>query len=293
MIAESPVNIPSETKTGKSFFPKGHYFSPDEYEKLGCHTLPYRSRLSFEPLIDWWRERLHDPAIAGQVLAKEIISRVEAIPELMGTIDDDAVLTTHRDLIELMLSGMFPIARRDTLLAKVSPPFVMKSIFMTPPMEALYSNGNLKYKINGTMETLAAAMLAQAGSIILNKVYDQEVAVDPGLILTVECPRTFIQRHYKSILMTDFVRVKTVGKPQKLSPEKIEKLLSNIHDFKAWQEALPPENFEIYGLVGVEFVEVSESEILSNLKNELLRKDAVVKQENIKKLESMLRSFFL
>lgn len=290
MVAEIPTTIASTSEVQKPN--EIHVFSSEEFIELGCHRIPYKTNLSFVPLINWWRNKLQSENAVEQFFAKEIISRVEKAPELMDIIKDDSILDEHRDIVELLIAGIFPISIRDKQFAKVSPPFVMKEIFKTPVMERMMSDLNVSYKIGGSMEMINASMIIQACSIILNKVYDQNIPIDPGFLLTVECPSSFIQQHYRSILYSDFLEVKTLSKPKKLSQEKINELLGNVHDLSAWTEAIPPENFEINGLIGVEFVDVSQREILSNFKNELLQRDAIVKPENIQRLQQMLRSFF-
>ncbi|MDF1868306.1 MAG: hypothetical protein P1U70_26020 [Saprospiraceae bacterium] len=290
MVAEVPTTIDTIDEVLKPN--ETHVFSQDEFIKLGCHRIPYKTNLSFVPMINWWRQRLDSKSIAERILAKEIISRVEEAPELMDIISDDSLLEKHQDIIDLLMSGLFPLSIRDKQFAKASPPFIMKEVFKTPTMEKMMTHLKVSYKIGGSMEMINASMLVQACSIILNKVYGQNIKIDPGFILTMECPTSLMKQHYRSILYSDFLEVKTLNKPKKLSQEKINQLLGNIHDLNAWTEAIPPENFEINGIIGIEFIDVSEREILSSLKNELLQKDAVVKPENIKTLQQMLRSFF-
>ncbi|MFQ5447042.1 MAG: hypothetical protein ACE5FF_08910 [Saprospiraceae bacterium] len=59
----------------------------------------------------------------------------------------------------------------------------------------------------------------------------------------------------------------------------------------AWLEALPPDAFEIHGVVGMDLVDVTKEETISRLRFHLLNKDALSGKTRIAELETLLKSY--
>ncbi len=70
-------------------------------------------------------------------LARTIVEKLEGAPELGGIIDDRSVLTTHRELIDLMMAAMVPAGRRDDYHAMAVEPFTMLPFYETPAWRSL------------------------------------------------------------------------------------------------------------------------------------------------------------
>ena len=74
---------------------------------------PFGSVLSLEPLIQFWKKLLAEGSSAKASFAKTIQEELEKAPELSGPIEDLSVLDRHRELLDLLLSVVFPAATRD------------------------------------------------------------------------------------------------------------------------------------------------------------------------------------
>src|SRR5262249_60541656 len=58
------------------------------------------------------------------------------------------------------------------------------------------------------------------------------------------------------------------------------------------RELLPPERFVLRGFMIVKAVDVTDQEVLSSLKRDLIDKDSIVSQSHFQGLQAKLRTFF-
>lgn len=254
--------------------------------------MPYQTKLSFAPLLRYWESLSESENIAENLMAREIMERAKNFPELWKPIEDESLLDLHRETVELLMAGIFPLALRDTQLGKATKPFDMQAFYLTPAMCNMTEGCNVKVKFDKKDEFLSNTLIHKACAAILNACYGQSLEVDPLVIFTVEPEDRRIQHYFKALLNTRFMDVVPVKPLKPLSQEEINRLYSNIYDLDAWMEALPPENFELHGIVGMDLIDVTKEETISRLRFHLLEKDAVVKAENIQRMESLLKTYF-
>lgn len=76
--------------------------------------MPYQTKLSFAPLLRYWESLSESENIAENLMAREIMERAKNFPELWKPIEDECLLDLHRETVELLMAGIFPLALRDT-----------------------------------------------------------------------------------------------------------------------------------------------------------------------------------
>lgn len=256
---------------------------------LGIDCIPYKSRLCFAPLI---RHIEHIAAKEKSFLASAIMQKIEAAPELREPIEDETLLDKHEEVIQMMMSMLIPPALRHTQLAKVSAPFEIKPLYMTPAVEEVLLSDDVEFKINNIAVVNKSGTIVLACSLILNKFYNKDLAIEPITSFTVKSTTTGIERHYKAHMNMDYVDVHAVKKPKPLTEEQINQLLTNIYDVDLWLHYLPLENFNFHGIIINTLVDITEEEALSRMKQQLLRKDAIVESANISELECLVKTYF-
>ncbi|MEM8892121.1 MAG: hypothetical protein AAGD28_29350, partial [Bacteroidota bacterium] len=84
-----------------------------QFESQYKMQFPYGSVLSFNKLIEHWKKLVDSDNLNEVILAKEVMSRLEKAPELIGDIEDPALLEKHKELVDLMISGLFPSLRHE------------------------------------------------------------------------------------------------------------------------------------------------------------------------------------
>ena len=261
-------------------------------EKFGPYTFPFKTQLSFEPLIKFWRTKLGSEDRGEAVLAKEIMSMLEEAPELQKPIEDFSVLDGYDDLVELLLAGIFPSVLRDKQLGFAIPPFLLKGFYFTPRLSELLLAREIRFGFGTNPILTKAVSIARACAIILNKFYGQNIVIDPPFNFVMRPKGKSMERYYKSELYGDFLEIKQLKPLQEISQDEINRLLSNIYDTQAWLEIVPPTHFEFEGLVFANLIDVTEEESLSRIKHKLLENDALIHPQSIQDLQFIARNYF-
>ncbi|MDX1667367.1 MAG: hypothetical protein R3350_09060, partial [Saprospiraceae bacterium] len=263
-----------------------------ELKKIGASQVPFASKLSFAPLIEYLNKQSEGNCMSSRFFSRNILEELEKYPSLQEPIEDLSLLEEHRETVDLLFSCILPPLTRKTELAKVSRPMDPKPIYKTPALEELYEKNDVKYILNNSTDIIYCATVIGACSLILNTYYDQDIKVAPPISLRVRNEETGLQRHFKTHLNLDFVKIIKKKELKPLSQQEINEMLSNIYDIDLWLEYIPPENFEFQGLVVGNLIDITEEESLSQLKYSLLQKDALVNEGNIEKLAAYTRNFF-
>ncbi len=254
--------------------------------------LPFRSRLSFLTIIDYWKSQLESPFEAERMLAQTLIDKLADAPEFYEPIDDLSILEKHQDIVDIFLSGLIPVSRRDSQLAVVTNPFNPNGFYKTPGFQALYNQKKSGLLISKEPEVMKSFLVIKPSVEILNVYYGQDIEMDYPTIFTIQSKENGLEKHYKSELDLSFLDVKAVKPPKKLSPSQINELLHNVNNLDLWQEYIPPENFEFHGVVVMNLVDITDEEALSRLKYILLEKDAIVNEDRMQDIQQQLRTIF-
>jgi hypothetical protein len=252
-------------------------------------SFPFRPVLTFEPLIRFWRSASEGPPSITATLAGHLLERVEATPELRGEITDKAVLRQHEDLVESLLSAIFPAAVADEMLGAAMPPFGFTPFYTTPAFRKAELLGPLAEQV--LQPHLMRERAVVAYHYLLSRLY-RRGALDFHLSLPFRAPDpdTRLDRHYSLTIEPHFCDIVVLGEKPVLSDRQIDRLLADRMNLEMWQELLPPSQFEFQGLVTFHVHDVTDQQILASLTSDLLRTDAMASPDRISMLEGRLRA---
>ena len=257
-------------------------------------TFPFRSTISLAPLFEFWRTVEQDKSSPRAVVARQIQQRLDESPELAEPIEDPAILNEHRDLLDLMMVAIFPPALWNQAIMAVSGPFDMSPFYTTPTFDRLkiFEKGcpDFMKKKDFTPEHFDGMRALYAGHAILEQHYQVEMPRKHPMIFAMTDEETGLDTYYKFDFNTNFTKIVPHGKPKKLSQEQIDHLLAEPQNLPLWMETIPPKNFEFQGFIVLTATEVTDQSVLSALKDDLLRKDAMASAEKVDHLQRRLRS---
>ena len=267
---------------------------PESRQNAAPSLFPFRSTLSLEPLIAYWQEREQASNVGVALLARAIAKQVELEPWCRGNLTDHSVVECGCDLIETLMMAVFPPASFATDISGVIGPFQRRSFFSTRLFEAVMLNKDrtIKQPLNIDMAAMERQMGLMAYHLVLHRVYGAELPALGTIIFTVPDYKIGLYRHYGVVFNSDFVKVKVVGEPPVLTPEQVERLIHNRHRPELWSQLLPPEHFELEGFNIIQLVDVTEQEILSELKYDLLERDVLQTPARFEQIQEKLRVLF-
>lgn len=253
---------------------------------------PFQTTLCFEPLIDYIKSKHQQGPEGLAPLAAHVLDQLEQHPELCHVITDSAVLERHRGLIEQMMAFVFSPVEIDRDILAATVPFQPMAFFTSPAWDAMNLHHPSYISSYSQTEGMERMKHINANRIIFKHIYGQEINSSYKAVFTLPSGQAGLNRYYRVEIIPDFARVKVLGEVPQLSEKEVRLLKSDFQDLDRWRAYLPPENFEIQGFVVLKFTDITESEVISSLKNDLLRKDSFTSRERFPLLEQKVRELF-
>jgi GAF domain len=261
-------------------------------------TLPLRWELSLAPLVRFWEERFADDEGPTRALLGFIQSEADKHPELTGaisdcgTMSDCGILGQHRDLIDLLMAVVFAPASFEHEYAAALVPFQLRSFYATDPMRRLLldDEGYLKGRVNLDGSVADRIRLFTAYKLVLKRIYGIEIEAQLPIIITVPDPQTGLDRHFKAAFDYRFVDVTPVGEPPALNEDVIRQVRTSLLDPELLLSMLPPEKFLFRGFAIIRATDVTEQEVLSSIKRDLIDRESIVSNHKFDELQAKLRT---
>src|SRR2546426_860600 len=288
----TPATMRAMTKVTKSL--AVGFAEVDATVSAEIKTIPFRTELSLAPLVAFWARTFGDDTSLKGTFARTIREATEAAPELLAPITDPSVIDRHRKLVDMLMAAVFPAAVLDREYGAAITPFQLRGFYATPPFEQLFlaDDGTFHGRMNIEPSTLNAMRLLRAYSLVLARVYSIELDLDYSFIFTVADPETGLDRHFKAQFDLRFVDVVPVGPTPPLTEENRRRLHGNLLDRDFLLKILPPEKFVFRGFTILKAVEVTDQEVLSSLKRDLIDKESIVSNARFLALQQKLRTLF-
>ncbi len=278
--------------------PRSFAFQPSSVDvaaPLSGQPLPFPTALSLAPLVAWWQARaVEEPTTGLGRLALDLLTRLQDAPALLADNPGRAVLTAHAELVESLFMALIPPAARTTALSGAVAPFDREVLYAAPAFRAVMvtAAGQLKPPLNLTAAETALYLTRHAYRHILAACYAERPEAEETILFTVPDYESGLYRHFKVELNQQFLRVDVAGELPPLTPADRQTLRENPLDLTPFFALLPPERFTLRGFVGLNLTDVTETQILSTLKNDLLARDVLLAPDRLEQLQEQLRALF-
>ena len=250
--------------------------------------------MSLEPLIAFWTRTVAAEGPAKAALARIVADLVRGAPELAGTIEDAAVIERHRESGRRPDGSGVPARFLGAGIRRGHVPLPAAGFLRHPAHAELVDGrgGRIRARVNLDTPMVAAMRMGYAYALVLRRLYGIEVDVDYPLICAVTDPDTGLERHFRVFFDWRFEEVVARNGVPPLSDEVRQHLHANLLDPVWLREALPPEQFLIRGFTIFRAMEVTDQEVLSALKRDLIDRESIVSNERFLGLQNRLRTLF-
>ena len=259
-----------------------------------AQAFPFRTTLSLAPLVEYWRAREQSANSGVALLAQAVGTQVAESAWITQPVADPKLLEEHCNIVETLMLAVFPPASLSTDISGAVGPFQRRSFYATRLFRDIMLNkdGLVKQPLNIDMAAMERQLGLMAYQLVLHRVYGVELPALGAIVFTVPDYKIGLYRHYSVGFDSTFVRVRVVGEAPTLSEEQRETLLHNRHRPEIWQELLPAGHFELEGFNVLRLTDVTEQEILSELKYDLLERDVLQTPARFEQIQEKLRVLF-
>jgi GAF domain-containing protein len=261
--------------------------------KLSIEEIPFKKSLSFLPLINKLREEKNTSGTID-IQGEAILKLVNEKPELAKADFDVNDVEKYNEEIHLLMGYFFtPLQYRESI-GVVATPFDDQNFYYTPKYLELYGNENLTVELVEQREQdkcyKTFSMLFYAYSMVLKKFYNFELGISYLLQYKVTDQLNDLVKYYKLEFDKSCIDISYTGKLPKVSEDQLHEMINDPINMDFWLETLPLDKFKFSGFLPFRYVDVSQIEVISSLKSQLLEKSSIINRNNFNKLEQNIRS---
>jgi hypothetical protein len=253
---------------------------------------PFRVEFSLAPLIDFWIRAGGEAPSACSSMARAVGEQLAQAPGVEQSITDPAILERYEDAVDMLMSAEIPPAAWEHAYAAAMIPFQLRGFYATPRMrqDMLDEDGRLKGRLNIDDKLVGQLRRGYAYVLILRRVYGVNVQLDYTPTLTVPDRDTGLDRHFRLLFDSQFVDVEVVGERPPLPEDVRQRLQAMLLEPGAMERILPPDRFLLRGVTFLKAIDVTDQEVLSALKRDLIDRESIVSPTRFAELQTRLRT---
>jgi len=231
----------------------------DQYDN---HELPFQIKISFAAVFEYLEE-------SGR---HDLIQKFDHLPILREGFDDFELLNTYKQEIGLLLETLFPSPLQQNEIKSVSIPFNFTSFKFTKRFLTILEDAGDDYvlKFRDFEETKTYIL---ACTFILNHCYGYNLDFKRPFFLDIPNIKTGELKHYRTLFNGDFMSIKKLDNAPDITDQDMLELIDNFDNIALWKEKFPLNSYELKGFGIMNLFDVTQDEILTNLKDNLLAKN--------------------
>jgi len=251
----------------------------------------FNSLLSFRPLVNALKKNIAEGNPGMKKLYGHVVQEFESHPELMGTITDLDVLQPYSELIEELLSAVFPPTTANYMYG-ISFPFKNLAVYASPLFKTLLVKKDSAEIIiqDDSTSTLNRERLHFAFGLILKKYLGYNSADSSKVVYPFTDEKTGLARYMEMRLDGRFIDVRPVDEMPKM-PESIFDYTSNrLLTIEELMQQVSLDKFVFEGLTVIRINDVTEQAVIAEMKNKLLDSNFVSDNTAYTDLEKQIQN---
>jgi hypothetical protein len=233
-------------------------------------TLPIQIKISFEKIYEFLEEMSTDENSFYQNAAKEALTEFNKYPILRDGFTDVSLLDKYRTQINNLLDVLFPELLQSNEIKAVSIPFDFTTFKLSDRFAKIIENAGDDYVLS-IRDFEENSMYILSCTFVIAYYYNYNLDFKRPFFYDIPNIHTGETKHYRAVYNGDFFKIiKTKNAPE-ITQEQILSLLDNFGNIEKWKELFPPESYILKGFGLTTLFDVTQDQMLSNLKENLLK----------------------
>lgn len=232
----------------------------------------FNSRLSFRPLVMALKKNIAEGNPGMQKLYGQVVEAFENHPHLMNTITDLDVLQPHKELIEELLSAVFPPTTANYMYGILFP-FKNKAVYASPLFKKMLlkpGTNEVVIESSATESNLNQEKLHFAYGLILKKYMGYNSPETSRTVYPFPDDHTGLTRYMEVRLDGRFIDVQPAGEMPKMPESMLDPVYNRILSLEELMTLIPLDQFVFEGLTVFRLNDVTEQAVIAEMKNRLI-----------------------
>ncbi len=228
------------------------------------------SLLSLQPLVAILKKMIVEGKPGAKKLYNNLILEIESKPELLEPMKDSDALDKDPELVEAILSTIFPPSTSSNQgIYAITAPFKTETVYASPGFRKQFLKGDsniIYFSDTKTGIDVSKASLCLAYDLILKKFYSYHTSLTGNSIHALK-DKNGLTKYFDLKLNAQFVDVKIINKDFVLPEFSPSKESLELDELKS---VFPLEHFRFEGLVVIEVSDVTQDQVIAEIKTALL-----------------------
>ncbi|OIQ37733.1 MAG: GAF domain-containing protein [Bacteroidetes bacterium MedPE-SWsnd-G1] len=248
---------------------------------------PLRLKLSFEAVYEHIENISKNPDHVIHEAAEGLLNEMNQYPILREGFEDFSDLKKYNTQIDKLLDILFPELLTTNEIKAASIPFQFTTFKFSKRFKEIIDNAGEDYdfKLKNFEDS---NMYIMTCTFIMAFVYNFKIDFQRPFYFEIPNVKTGFTRHYRALFNGDFFKVAPLKNAPKLTEEDLHELIDNYDNIDLWKEKFPPNSYEFKGFGLMNLVDVTSDQIISTIKEKLLKKD----QESVDEVENNVSYLF-
>jgi hypothetical protein len=226
------------------------------------------SLLSLQPLVIVLKRMIAEGKPGAKKLYQGLIQELESKSYLLQSMQDTTPLVKDAELVETLLSTIFPPATASNQgIYAVAFPFRLETVYASPSFKKLFLNEGTTAGELASSEDVELAMRRLAYDLILKKFFGHEAVTSGSTVLKSFDEPSGLTSYYEVSFNAQFIDVFRKDENTEL-PSGLD--AQQTIDLEEINRVVPLSQFRFEGLLVLEITDVTQEQVITEIKNLLL-----------------------
>ncbi len=235
-------------------------------------NLPLNIKISFEAIFNYLEITAKDKGHYLYGISNEMLEEYKKYPELKDGFEKYSLLEKYNNEIDRLLEIIFPEILQNDEIKAISIPFDFVTFKLSKRFQRIIDDAGETFELKLRHFDVSRQYIS-ACIFILVHYYNVKLEFERPFYFDIPDVNKGFTRNYRAKYNKDFFKIKKLSKAPKITDNEIITLLDNFDNVGIWKEKFPVHSYEFIGFGVINMFDVTSDQLLSDVKENLLRTD--------------------